>query len=70
MVPDAVWADYFTITQTRAGWRKALDRWNIGVVVAIRQYQGRLIHLLEEDAGWIVREQDAEGVVFTRSSQT
>jgi hypothetical protein len=69
MFPNAVWADYFTITQTRAGWRKALDRWNIGVVVAIRQYQGRLIHLLEEDAGWIVREQDAEGVVFTRSSQ-
>jgi hypothetical protein len=66
LFPDAVWRDYFTITQARAGWRQVLDRWNVDVVVANKRYHERLIRLLRADPAWTLREEDAEGVVFTR----
>lgn len=66
LFPDQVWGDYFTITHARAGWRRALDRWNVDVVVANKRYHERLIRLLRADAAWTLRHEDPEGVVFTR----
>ncbi|MDP9301251.1 MAG: hypothetical protein M3P43_10230 [Actinomycetota bacterium] len=67
LFPDAVWSDYFTVTQARAGWRQILDRWNVDVVVANTTYHERLIRLLRIDPSWTLRYEDREGVVFTRS---
>jgi hypothetical protein len=64
---DEIWGDWFTITQARPGWREAIDRWNIDVVVANERYQGRLIGLLRSDAAWMLLHEDDEGAVFIRA---
>jgi hypothetical protein len=67
MFPNEVWSDYFTIIQGRTGWMEALDRWNIGVVVANKGDDEQLVQLLRIDPAWTLRYEDREGVVFTRS---
>ncbi|MDP9299913.1 MAG: hypothetical protein M3P43_03315 [Actinomycetota bacterium] len=67
LFPDAVWADYFTVTLARVGWRQVLDRWNVDVVVADKRYHERLVRLLRTDPAWTLRYEDRVGVVFTRA---
>ncbi len=64
----AVWEDFFRISEASTGWREALDRWQIDVIVASRAHQSALIAALADDHDWRAVHQDADGVVFERVS--
>lgn len=66
--PDAVWRDYFLATDAGPGWQRVFDRWGVDVVAVSRRTRPKLIPAMEADPGWSVVYEDADGVVFARSS--
>jgi hypothetical protein len=68
MAPDDVWQEYRLVMSAQPGWSDVLDRWNIGVVAIPFDGASPILRALESDRGWTVTYQDADGVVFRRTS--
>lgn len=66
LVPRQVWLDYERISNARAGWRSALDRYRISTVVVDRVVQTRLLLALEQDEQWVEDYRDRQAAVFVR----
>jgi hypothetical protein len=66
LFPDAVWHDYFQVSEAQAGWQTVLDDWNVDIVVAADDHDAALIDALEHENGWKLVYRDVDGAVFTR----
>ncbi|MBI3458005.1 MAG: hypothetical protein HY002_19700 [Candidatus Rokubacteria bacterium] len=62
--PPDVREDFLTITNGRSGWREALDRREIGLLLIRNGTQ--LAALVRETAGWVVAYEDRHAVIFRR----
>jgi hypothetical protein len=64
MYPIAVNHDYTVIADVRPGWREALDRRHVEVVMA--PAQSGIAQILATQAGWVTAYGDEVALVFVR----
>jgi hypothetical protein len=57
------------VSSAGAGWLGILDRWGVTMIVTSRDGDPRLGAALSENAGWREVHDDADGLVFVRSSR-
>jgi hypothetical protein len=68
LFPEAVWRDYFDVSEARDGWRRILDRWGVRVVVADPDRQPALVRAIRSSDGWSVAYDDLDGGIFVRDA--
>jgi hypothetical protein len=68
LFPDAVWADYFQVSQAEPRWQDILRRWDIDVIVGAQDHDAPLIEALRHDQAWYLVFEDSASAVFARSS--
>jgi len=66
LIPEAVWAEYFLISNASPGWQAALDSWDIQVAV-LHSDQWPLIQALVREDAWTLTAADQVHLVFVRS---
>jgi hypothetical protein len=64
LFPPAVWQDYFTVVDARAGWQAALRQWNISTIVLNLDHQLPLRGALEHEPCWELTYDDGEGAIY------
>jgi len=69
LFPRSVWDDYEIVSSAGADWLGILDRWGVTVIATARDGDPRLAAALSENAGWREVQDDADGLVFVRSSR-
>ena len=63
IIPKAIWEDYDQVAFSGAGWREALEKWDVDAIVA-KKKDWDLIPFLRDDPAWSVAYEDDDGVVF------
>jgi hypothetical protein len=63
IIPKAIWEDYDQVAFSGAGWREALEKWDVDAIVA-KKKDWDLIPFLRDDPAWRVAYEDDDGVVF------
>jgi len=66
LVPRQVWQDYQRIMGTRPGWQRALDRYDVQVVVLDKERQTTLARQLRRSADWRLDYEDDQAMMFKR----
>jgi hypothetical protein len=66
LFPDAVWADYFAVTDAAEGWQNIVDRWRVDAIV-LTPKDAAIAAKLTDDPGWRLAYHDGTGSVFVRS---
>jgi hypothetical protein len=67
LFPSAVWQTYEDVSFGRQGWQETLDRWQVDLVVASREQEGRLLPLIAGDPAWHLAYSDGDGAIYERS---
>lgn len=67
MIPEAVWDEYFTLSQLRAGWEQVIARWGIETMLLHKVEQAKLVEAMRAK-GWALCEEDALFVLMMRES--
>ncbi|MFB6263753.1 MAG: hypothetical protein ABEL76_09045, partial [Bradymonadaceae bacterium] len=52
LVPPRLWDAYFEISEARAGWRQALQKWEVDTLLLNPDGQRRLVQAVEASADW------------------
>ena len=68
LFPEHVWDRYLDVSEGRANWHQVLDDWNVDIVVASENQQGKLLPFIRKDPTWRIAYQDDVGAIFTRAS--
>jgi hypothetical protein len=67
IVPKTVWQDYDQVAFSGAGWREALEKWDVQAIVAKKKDWDLILPFLRDDPEWSVAHEDDDGVVFVRA---
>jgi hypothetical protein len=67
IVPKTVWQDYDQVAFSGAGWREALEKWDVQAIVAKKKDWDLILPFLRDDPEWRVAHEDEDGVVFVRA---
>ncbi len=66
LFPDAVWDDYFAVTDADERWQNIVDRWRVDAIV-LTPKDATIAAKLTDDPGWRLAYHDGTGSVFVRS---
>jgi hypothetical protein len=65
LFPEAVWDDYFAVTDADERWQNILDRWRVDAIV-LTPRDATIAAKLTDDRGWRLAYRDGTGSVFVR----
>ncbi len=67
LFPEAIWEQYYAVSNGHQDWQEILDRWDVQAVAADREQQAGLIPLIRRDPGWRLVYRGEEGFLFLRA---